>query len=181
MRKIKKILKYIYYRSVRVHGRPRKVAMGMAIGLAVGMTPTMGFQMILAVPLAALFGQNKFAAALGCWISNPASAIPLYSATYVLGAFLMGRPVVPEAGFVETFTSVEGVFSDILLPCWVGGLVFAVPVASLGYWLTYQGVVAYRVRKNMRRKQRLHDWQWSEEHGWSRTKRVPLNVENEDE
>ncbi len=181
IRKIKKILKYVYYRSVRVHGRPRKVAMGMAIGLGVGMTPTMGFQMVISVPLAALFGQNKFAAALGCWISNPITAVPLYSATYILGALLLGRPLVPHGGFVETFTSVQGIFSDIMLPCWVGGLVLIVPVALFGYWLTYQGIVAYRVRKNIRCKQRLHDWKWNEETGWSRTKRATSLAGHENE
>jgi uncharacterized protein (DUF2062 family) len=92
---------------------------------------------------------------------------------------MMGRPIVPQDGFYETFTSMQGIFSDIMLPCWVGGVATALPVAMVGYWLTYQGVVAYRVRNNVRRKQRMHKWHWSEETGWYRGKRANSQAEAE--
>ena len=178
--KLDKTLRYIYYRSVRVQGRPRNIAIGMAIGFAVGMTPTLGFQMAIAVPIAAVLGQNKITAALGCWISNPLTAIPLYSATYALGAILLGRPLVPPAGFVETFTSVSGIFSDIMLPCWTGGLITAVPVGILAYWGTYQGVVAFRLRRSLKRKRKLHEWRWDSDKGWHKGIRGDLKEDRDE-
>ena len=68
--RVPKFLIYLYYRCVRLHGRPREVAMGMVIGLAVGMTPTLGVQMLIAITLAAVLGQSKIAAGLGVFFGQ---------------------------------------------------------------------------------------------------------------
>jgi uncharacterized protein (DUF2062 family) len=167
---LRKPLRYFYYRCVRIHGRPREVAMGMAIGLAVGMTPTMGIQMALSVALAALMGQSKIAAALGAWISNPVTVPIVYGSTYSVGAWILGHPLRPPAGFIKTLTSLHGLTSSIFLPMWVGGAVLALPTALVGYWLTYQAVVAYRLKVRHRRKRRLHKWKWSRQQGWHRVR-----------
>jgi uncharacterized protein (DUF2062 family) len=102
--RLKKILLYLYYRSVRLHGKPHEVSMGMAIGLAVGMTPTMGLQMPIAVAIAALFGQSKIAALVGVWITNPVTAPVIYLITYILGAFTLGFPLIPPKGLYHSIT-----------------------------------------------------------------------------
>ncbi len=145
--------------------------MGMAIGLGVGMTPTMGVQMAIAIPIAAIARQSKISAAIGCWLSNPVTLIPLYSATYTLGALVMGRALSPPDGFVETLTNWRLILSDILLPCWVGGLIAAIPVGIAGYWLTIQAVVAYRLKIRQRRLARMHRWKWDDDEGWKRVNR----------
>ncbi|PLX42614.1 MAG: hypothetical protein C0609_09355 [Deltaproteobacteria bacterium] len=170
---IRKSATYFYYRSVRIHAKPREVAMGMAIGLAVGMTPTIPFQMVIAVFIASLLGQSKITAALGCWITNPITAIPVYAGTYALGAVLMGRPLYPHINewFASHGTSMElfkSLLTDFALPFWVGGFVSAVPIAIGGYWITYQMVIAYRLKVRAKRKDRLHEWKWDPKHGWYR-------------
>jgi len=166
--KLHKTLRYLYYRSVRLHGKPHEVAMGMAIGLAVGMTPTMGVQMPIAIAIAALLGQSKIAAGVGVWITNPVTAPIIYLITYLLGAFLLGYPLAPPTGFVHAITHLKALTWQIFLPLSVGGLVSAVPIAVTGYWLTYQAVVAYRLQIKHRRASRLHRWKWNPHHGWSR-------------
>ncbi len=166
----RKTLRYLYYRCVRLHGRPREVAMGMAIGLAVGMTPTMGFQMAIAVALAALLGQSKIAAGLGVWITNPVTAPVVYSVTYSVGALLLHVPLRPPEGFWMTVTNLHGLTFGIFGPLWVGGLVLAVPVAAAGYWITYEAVIAYRLKIKHRRANRKHQWRWSPQHGWHRVR-----------
>jgi uncharacterized protein (DUF2062 family) len=76
--------------------------------------------------------------------------------------------LVPAEGFIESLTNLSLIFSDILLPCWVGSFITALPVAALGYWLSYQAVIAYRLRLRERRQLRLHDWKWASETGWVR-------------
>ncbi len=163
-----KTLRYFYFRSIRLHGRPREVAMGMAIGLAVGMTPTMGFQMAIAVALAALSGQSKVAAAIGVWITNPVTAPVVYLITYLLGAFVLGYPLAPPEGFLHTITHLKSLTWQVLFPLSVGGLVVSIPISITGYWLTYQAVVAYRLKVRYRRANRLHRWKWSPHEGWHR-------------
>ncbi len=142
--------------------------MGMALGLAVGMTPTMGFQMAIAVALAALLGQSKIAAALGVWITNPVTAPVIYSATYTVGACVLRLPLRPPQGFWTALTSIHGLTFSIFGPLWVGGVILAVPVGMVGYWLTYEAVVAYRLKIKHRRASRLHRWKWSPQQGWHR-------------
>jgi len=163
-----KTARYFYYRCVRLHGRPREVALGMAIGLFVGFTPTMGVQMIIAVALAAVLGQNKLAAALGAWITNPLTAPPIYSMTYALGAWMLGMPLRPPEGFWQAFTHLSDLTHHIFAPLWLGGLVLGVPAAALGWWLTYEAVIAYRLKIKHRKANRMHKWKWSPQHGWHR-------------
>ncbi|GAB4269886.1 MAG: hypothetical protein Kow0092_24050 [Deferrisomatales bacterium] len=165
-----KLLRYLYYRCVRIHGRPREVALGMAIGLVVGLTPTLGVQMVIAVALAAALGQSKIAAGLGVWISNPVTAPLVYGTTYSVGALALGYPWRPPAGFLSALTTFHGLTSSIFLPLWVGALILALPVALAGYWSTYQAVVAYRLKVRARRAKRLHRWKWSPHEGWHRVR-----------
>ena len=190
--RVPKTLLYLYYRCVRIHGRPREVAMGMAIGLAVGMTPTMGVQMLIAIALAAVLGQSKIAGGLGVWISNPLTALPLYLTTYRVGKWslaALGHPVhnlgssLEFQRFMEQLT-VSGVALSAIqtsgvsafwhesrsffLLAFLGGGILAVPLAITGYWLTYQSVIAYRLKVRHRRANRLHKWKWNPHDGWHR-------------
>ncbi len=166
--KTPKTLRYFYYRFVRLHGRPHEIAMGMAIGLAVGLTPTMGVQMPIAVAIAAVLGQSKIAAALGVWISNPVTAPVVYGTTYTLGALILGYPLHPPEGLMRAMTNLHSLTSGILWPMLLGGAVLTVPIAVTGYWLTYQAVVAYRLRLRHRRANRMHKWKWNPQTGWHR-------------
>lgn len=188
-----KILRYIYYRFVRLHGKPREVAMGMAIGLVVGMTPTMGIQMLIAVALAAAFGHSKIAAGLGAWISNPLTAVPLYLTTYRVGKCTLAALGYPLHGmgssqefqnFMAQLTTSGLALSTIQTYGWaafwhesrwflgltfLGGGLLSVPLAIGGYWLTYQSIIAYRLKIRHRRANRLHRWRWNPHDGWHRT------------
>ena len=166
-----KSFRYLYYRIVRVHGKPREVAMGMAIGLAVGMTPTMGVQMIISIAIATIVGQNRISAALGCWITNPITATPIYFSTYAVGAFFLDMPLVPEEGFLLSLTSIRTLTAEIAVPLWLGGFITAIPMGAFGYWLSYQGIIAYRLKIRQRRQLRLHTWKWNPKLGWHRVRK----------
>jgi uncharacterized protein (DUF2062 family) len=75
-----------YERFLKIRGTPREIGLGFAIGLFVGMSPTMGFQMAIAVFLAAVFKWNKISAAAAVWITNPVTAPIIYGVTYFIGA-----------------------------------------------------------------------------------------------
>lgn len=168
--KLGKRLRYLYYRAMRSHGEPRQVAMGMAIGVAVSLTPTLG-HLPLAVALAALTGQSKLAAAVGVWANNPLTMPFVFGSAYAVGAWLLGYPLQPPGGFVRAVTHLSSLTSGLLLPLWLGCAVLAVPVGAIAYWLTFQGVVAYRLKARVRRASQPHRWHWSDERGWHRLAR----------
>ena len=66
-------LKRAYYRFLRIRGAPEQIALGMALGVFIGMTPFLGFHTVIAVMLAAVFKWSKIAAGVGVFITNPSS------------------------------------------------------------------------------------------------------------
>jgi len=79
------IIGRLYERFIMIRGEPREVA----LGIFVGMTPTVGVQTPIAIFIAALFKWGKLSAAIGVWISNPLTVPIIYSVTYITGAKLL--------------------------------------------------------------------------------------------
>ena len=79
---IKKILASFKYQN----GTPFYNAKGFALGVFSGCFPFFGFQTILGIFFAKLAKGNIFLAAIGTWISNPLTYIPLYYFNYKVGS-----------------------------------------------------------------------------------------------
>jgi uncharacterized protein (DUF2062 family) len=167
---LKKRVRYAYYRAVRHHGRPTEIAAGSAIGMAVSLTPIVGHTAV-AVALAALTGRNKLAAALGVWINNPVTFLPISIVSYVLGAWLLGYPLTPPGGFLRAFSNLASFGSELFLPTLLGSLILGIPTALGGYWFTHQIVLAHRRNRHCRRAGRTHSWEWHPDQGWQRVLR----------
>ena len=88
--KIHRYLKYYYLKFLRLKGEPQELAIGMSVGIFIGMMPIMPFQIVSAVGLALLFRGSKITAILGTWISNPFNWFLLYYYNYKVGAFILG-------------------------------------------------------------------------------------------
>ena len=73
------------------HGSPFFNAKGLAIGVFSGCFPFFGFQTLLGVFFAKLAKGNIVLAAIGTWISNPFTYIPLYYFNYKVGSIFIGN------------------------------------------------------------------------------------------
>ena len=107
----------------------------------------MGFQMLIAVPLAALFRWNKLAAAAGVWISNPVTAPVLYGTTYLLGAKILGMTGHPmSSGFAEGWSVLRMLAKapQLFWAMTIGGLILGIPISLAGYYLSLSAVRKYR-------------------------------------
>ena len=147
-------LREAYDRFLKIRGEPRDIAMGFALGLFVGMTPFMGFQTIIVLPLAALFKANKISAAAAVWISNPLTAPVLYGITYFTGAKLFGLSKIgPPPPHLENITLLDLLHKapHVLYMMIVGGVVLGIPLAILGYFFVLKAVRKYRrdIRRRM--------------------------------
>eukprot|EP00913_Durusdinium_trenchii_P008940 g8406.t1 len=73
------------------------IAMGTTVGMFIGMTPTVGIQMIIVMCVAILtkrfFEFNRVAALITVYISNPVTMIPIYYFDYRVGALFFGGDV----------------------------------------------------------------------------------------
>ena len=85
--KFKKILSFFR----RQNGSPFFNAKGLAIGVFSGCFPFFGFQTLIGVFFAKLVRGNIYLAALGTWISNPFTYVPLYYFNYKVGSFFLNN------------------------------------------------------------------------------------------
>jgi len=98
MRSIKRInYKKILSLCLQQNGSPFFNAKGVAIGVFSGCFPFFGFQTLLGVFFAKLARGNIFLAAVGTWISNPFTYIPLYYFNYKVGSVLLGGSTIDNA------------------------------------------------------------------------------------
>jgi uncharacterized protein (DUF2062 family) len=147
--RIKRFARWFYNRFVRLHGSPKQIAWGAALGLFLAMSPTMGFQMAIAIPLAAFLKISKLAAAGSVWLTNPATAPFIYWFNFKLGAKILGYPL--KAGFLEN-PSWEAFWrggTHVILSLTLGGIITGIIIAIPGYF------IALAMVKTAREKARL--------------------------
>jgi uncharacterized protein (DUF2062 family) len=105
------------------------LARGVAMGLFVGLTPTVGIQTLLMLMLAALLRANFPAAFVASCVSNPLTLAPLYFGFHSLGMWLL------EA-LPLRFDSLSGIEEEIAMETTamvVGSMCVAVPLSLFGY------------------------------------------------
>ena len=74
------------------NGSPLFNAKGLAIGVFSGCFPFFGFQTLIGVFFAKLAKGNIVLAAIGTWISNPFTYIPLYYFNYKVVSIFLNNP-----------------------------------------------------------------------------------------
>ena len=136
-----------YERFLKIRGTPREIALGFALGLFIGMSPFLGFQMAIAVFFAALFQWNKISSAVGVWISNPITVPIIYPVTYLLGAKVVGveelhpfPKTMDMSWILEMLRSTPEIISLMTL----GGILIGVPLAVAGYVFAFTAVNKYQ-------------------------------------
>ena len=81
-----RINKYYFLRLKRLRGSPRALAGGTAIGVFIGLTPTMPLHTILIILLALLTRTSAVAGIIFSWlVCNPLTYLPIYYLSAVIG------------------------------------------------------------------------------------------------
>lgn len=139
--------KRAYDRFLRIRGNPREIALGLAMGILIGMTPLIGLHTIIAIFIAAMFKWNKISAVIGVYITNPFTAPFVYTATFYTGSKIMGNgntfslPVGEGlTGFLSLLLKAPDIFWKMLL----GGFILGLPLALLGYYISFDILVRYQ-------------------------------------
>ncbi len=128
------------------------------IGLFVGFLP-IPMQMLVAVMLALVARVNIPVAAIGVWVTNPFTMVPLYYLAYRLGATMLEMPIEPwpaDFNFSAFYQDMGGIWIAMLY----GGVVLGLSLATASYILfnvvwRISTAYKYRERKQKRRSGRL--------------------------
>jgi uncharacterized protein (DUF2062 family) len=142
---MKKKIRSIYDRFINLNGEPEAIAMGMAIGVFVGVTPTIPFHTVLLVIATLLLKQNVTAAYLGSWIvSNPLTIPLLYFVQYQIGYHLLGFSPSPITFSDLDIIKLISFGWNIAVPLLVGGIMMAPFFAVPAYFITRCAVLRLR-------------------------------------
>lgn len=92
----RRVQQFVFHNILHLDDTPHRIAWGVFLGTMVAFTPTLGLQIVFYVLVATLFGANKISGIPILFVSNPFTAVPLYYATWSIGA----RVLHPEDGGV---------------------------------------------------------------------------------
>lgn len=148
---------------------PPRIARGAGIGIFVAFLPIMGIQMPVATMLALPLRGNIKAAIAGVWVTNPLTFIPLYYAVYRFGLLLAPSRRMGWAEFEavliksanwnwaeirESVIQLVDMSADIMVPLWLGGVVWGLFFGIATYFATLRAAKRLRARRVARSKNR---------------------------
>ena len=145
--------------------QPHRVALGVALGMFVAFTPTIGFQMVIVLALASVLRANKLVGVPLVWISNPLTIPAIFYAGYSLGRVVLGWPRLdplwwralaePPSGWWEITVFYWNRVAQIAAPLWLGLVLFGLLAAVASYCVVFYSLRNWQERTN--RKLRLQN------------------------
>ena len=130
-------IKSFWNKVKKLQGEPRYIAMGMAIGVFIGITPTIPFHTIIAVALAFILKGSKPAAAIGIWIANPITIPFFYIGSFKVGTLLLNRPIPFDVKF-ESIKELLSLGLDATIAMVIGGALLGIVPGIIAYIVTYK-------------------------------------------
>lgn len=158
--------KYYFLKLLRLRGTPQSIAMGAAIGVFIGLTPTIPFHTITILAISVVTRTSLIAALItSVVVCNPLTYIAIYYFSLLLGNLvtpfaLNWEKIKSVLNVVLSDGSLEARIQPLLsvgyeatIVMLVGGTVLALPFAILTYYSCLFLVISYR--RTRRQKQVL--------------------------
>lgn len=117
-----------------LRGGPEAAARGVAVGLFIGLTPTVGFQTVFMIVGSIMLRGNFPVAFAVSWLSNPITMGPLYWGFHQLGQFLY--EIIPFARDPIPSWMLDGP-ADTMVFTIIGSLLVATTFSVGGYFLSH--------------------------------------------
>ncbi len=172
-------LEYVALRIRRIPDTPHRIALGFSCGVFLSFTPFFGAHLLGSMALAWLIRGNILAAAIGQFVGNPLTLPLIAASSMALGRRILGEGgpagrsferidqaiAIGIDGLRETMLSWIGmgesqwhkvalVYSDVILPYFVGGLGPGIAASVVSYWIVRTIVGAYQSAVRARRAER---------------------------
>ena len=129
----------------KLQGDPHHIAMGIAVGVFVGMTPTFPFHTAIALFLALVLRGSKPAAVIGVWVGNPFTMPFFYLGSYMIGTFLLGHSSPFDIKYASV-TELLGLGLDTTLAIVTGGVILGILPALGTYFVARKAFTVIRAR-----------------------------------
>ena len=127
---------------------PEAVAAGWALGMFVGCAIPFGLQLVVSVPLALMMRVSKVGATVGTLITNPFTIFFIYPAqTWIVYNLLFGSREMGELPKEWTREAVMAMSGPVIASFFLGGLLLALILSPITYFVVKGIVVRYRTRR----------------------------------
>jgi uncharacterized protein (DUF2062 family) len=159
----RRFFRYYYLKFIRLQGDPEEIARGVAIGVFIGITPTIPLHTILILAIALLLRAGKIAGLLAsCVVSNPLTFFFQYYLSWRIGTWLLPYDLSWEriqsvmaviSGHSSFRTSIEALGKlggEAILVMLTGGILLAIPFTIASYFLSLSFFKSLR-KKNKKR------------------------------
>jgi uncharacterized protein (DUF2062 family) len=161
---IKRFIRYNIIRIKRLSGNPRALAGGIAIGVLIGLTPTIPLHTPLILALALFTRTSVLAGIIVSWlVCNPLTFFPIYYIAVLLGNHLTPYEInfqriqlllnhlTDGSSFQASFGVLTALGFESLIVLLVGGFVFALPFSFLSYYLA----VPFFIKRQEKKKKNI--------------------------
>lgn len=162
-----RIPRYYYRRFQRLKGDPYALAGGFAIGVFIGVTPTMPLHTVVIILLTLATRTSTIAGILSSWIvCNPLTYLPIYYFSMKIGNVVtpyhlswskvksIFTPLIAGDSLSTSIHAVAGLGFETLAVMLAGGTVLAIPFTLLSYYLSLYFFVS--IKKKRIQKRILH-------------------------
>jgi len=122
-------------KAKRLQGNPNFIAKGIAIGVFVGITPTIPFHTAIAIVLAFILKASKPAAVIGVWAGNPVTIPFTYMGSYKIGKLLIGNAMTLNNNYV-TIQDLFHMGIKTTVAMILGGMILGIAPAIVSYFIT---------------------------------------------
>ena len=163
---LSRTVRFYTLRFKRLQGSNRSLAMGAAIGSAVGLTPTLPLHNIMILGLTLLFRVNPIAGIITANIvSNPLTFVPQYFLAWKIGDFFLPGhltwekiksvlALIKTEGIMESLDTIRAMGFDAIAVMMVGGVALAIPAGIITYVMVFRFFT--RLQEKRRQKHLLN-------------------------
>ncbi|MDD4317658.1 MAG: DUF2062 domain-containing protein [Victivallaceae bacterium] len=154
---------YYYLRLVKEKGTPEYVAKGWATGVFVGFLVPVGFQLVIAIPLAFLVKGSKIGATVGTFISNNFTIIVLYPLQCWIGSYILANPLsfskiksdMANLFKEPCYSSLLSLGSELIASFFVGGIFLAAIFTPISYFVVKWFIIKHRHNVELRKMRKI--------------------------
>ncbi len=157
--------KYLFKRITRIPDKTHSIAIGVACGIGISMTPFVGLQILLTTLFCFILRGNILAGIIATAIGNPITFPFIWIGSYKLGAYIMNYPPLVsgmQIPFIEIFKDMKealltmnfNIMTEKVLPIFnpmiIGGSILGIIFGILTYFLIIGIIDEYKRNHQLR-------------------------------
>jgi len=155
-------IKFYSLKFMRLRGSPYSLAMGTAVGVFIGISPTIPLHTVAIIGATLLMRVSTIAALLSATVvCNPLTMVPLYYLCWKVGDLVLPNrlswerieevlTILKNSGFMESLDSITHLSTDAIIVMLSGGLLLGLPLAAVSYFTTFRFFTTLQEKKRQK-------------------------------